>query len=154
VGPPNKPQQPAIAPKRAIAADGQRRWLGAYLPLPSMDSRRRLQMHFPITPRSRQAGEAVRSAFACVPWAWWLFGGVAFAGLFCWAMFLGWTTIVTSRWWAPPGHDECIWLLLAAGVVLCANAACVVWALLILPRPLAGSPPRRGAMPGSGAAVP
>lgn len=76
------------------------------------------------------------SAIAPSPWGGWLFGILAFAGLCFWAMFIGWTTIVTSRWWAPPGHDECIWLMLATGVILCANAACTVWALLILPAPL------------------
>jgi len=28
--PPNKPQQPTIAPKRAIAAERQRRWAGTF----------------------------------------------------------------------------------------------------------------------------
>lgn len=84
-------------------------------------------MHTPL--RSRTPAEATAESPA---WCWWLFGTASFAGLFAWAMLVGWTLVVAS--W-PEIHASLTFvsMLLTFAVLVAACAGCSLLALLILP---------------------
>ena len=79
--------------------------------------------------RSRTPAEATAESPA---WCWWLFGTASFAGLFAWAMLVGWT-LVDASW--PEIHASLTFvsMLLTFAVLVAACASCSLWALLILP---------------------
>jgi len=83
-----------------------------------------------LTPkRSRTPAEATAESPA---WCWWLFGTASFAGLFAWAMLVGWT-LVDASWPEIDASLTFVSMMLAYAVLVAACGSCSLWALLILP---------------------
>ncbi len=84
-------------------------------------------MHTPLP--SRTPAEATAEAPA---WCWWLFGTASFAGLFVWAMLVGWT-LVDASWPEIDASLTFVSMMLAYAVLVATCGSCSLWALLILP---------------------
>ena len=83
-----------------------------------------------LTPkRSRTPAEATAESPS---WCWWLFGTASFAGLFAWAMLVGWT-LVEASWWGVHVSLAFVSMMLAYAVLVAACGSCSLWALLLLP---------------------
>lgn len=84
-------------------------------------------MHTPQ--RTRTPAEATAESPA---WCWWLFGTASFAGLFAWAMLVGWT-LVDASWPVIDASLTLVSMLLTFAALVAACTSCSLWALLILP---------------------